>query len=151
MAFQIHQLISGQAAIRPPTPDVLSARASSRAAASAASATELARAAAPGQTASATELAAVEAGAPIDAPELDRAVEEANTLAEASLRATNRSVTFGRDEGSGRVTITIKEEANGKTLERQIPQEALLRLVERLRSLGEDRRATSGSIVEIKA
>ena len=63
MAFQIHQLISGQAAIRQPTPDVLSARASSRAAASAASATELARAAAPGQTASATELAAVEAEA----------------------------------------------------------------------------------------
>ena len=39
-----------------------------------------------------------------------------------------------------------------KEVERQIPPESLLRLVERLKALGEkDPRATAGSIVETKA
>lgn len=151
MAINLNQLVSGQVAIRPPTPDALAARASPKKAAAAAE-TELARAAEPGATATVTETAEVEAGAQVEAPELDRAVEEANQLTESSLRATNRSVTFGRHEGSGRITITIREEVNGKEVERQIPPESLLKLVERLKAMGEkDRRATAGSIVETEA
>lgn len=151
MAINLNQLVSGQVAIRPPSPDVLAARASPKKP-TAAPETELARAAEPGATATVTVAAEVEAGAQVEAPELDRAVEEANQLAESSLRATNRSVTFGRHEGSGRITITIREEVNGKEVERQIPPESLLRLVERLKAMGEkDRRATAGSIVETEA
>ena len=152
MAMTVNQLVSGQAAIRPPTPDALAARASPRKT-NTSSETELARAAEPGATATSTDVAEVDAtGAQVEAPELDRAVEEANQLTESSMRATNRSVTFGRHEGSGRITITIHEVVNGKEVERQIPPESLLKLVERLKALGEnDPRATAGSIVETKA
>lgn len=152
MAINLNQLVTGQAAVRPPTPDALAARASPKKT-NTSSETELARAVEPGATATVTEVAAVEAaGAQVEAPELDRAVEEANQLTESSMRATNRSVTFGRHEGSGRITITIREEVNGKEVERQIPPESLLKLVERLKAMGEkDRRATAGSIVETEA
>lgn len=152
MAMTMNQLVSGQAAVRPPSPDALAARATPRKS-NASAETELARASEPGGKATSTDVAEVEAGgAQVESPELDRAVEEANQLAESSMRATNRSVTFGRHEGSGRITITIHEEVNGKEVERQIPPESLLRLVERLKALGEkDPRATAGSIVETKA
>lgn len=152
MAMTVHQLVFGQAAARPPTPDALAARASPKKS-TGSSETELARAPEPGASATPTDLAEVDAtGIKVEQPELDRAVEEANQLAESSLRATNRSVTFGRHEGSGRITITIHEVVNGKEVERQIPPESLLKLVERLKALGEhDPRATAGSIVETKA
>ena len=148
----INQLVSGQVAAKPPTPDALAARASPRKTAPS-SETELASSVEPGSQATVSDPAAVDAsGAKVENPGLDRAVAEANQLAETSMRSQHRSVTFGRHEGSGRVTITIHEEVNGKEVERQIPPESLLKLIERLKALGEhDRRATAGSIVETKA
>ena len=42
-----------------------------------------------------------------------RAVEQANVAAETAMRAKNRSVEFGFDMESGRVTMLIREELNG--------------------------------------
>ena len=116
--------------------------------------TELAKAAEPGASAKVPDPveAEVTGAQQVEPADLDRAVEEANQLSEPSLRATNRRVVFGRHEGSGRITITIHEQVNGKEVERQIPPESLLKLVERLKTLGnDDPRATAGSIVETKA
>jgi len=149
----VHQLVSGQSAVRPLSPDALAARASSRKS-NASAETELARASEPGARATSSDVAEVEASGAtaVESPELDRAVEEANQLAESSLRATNRSVTFGRHEGSGRITITIHEEVNGEVVERQVPPESVLKLVERIKALGEgDPQAPAGAIIETKA
>ena len=148
----VNQLVSGQSAVRPSSPDALAARSSPRKT-NTSSETELARASQPGAAAVSTDLAEVDVtGAKVESADLDRAVEEANQLTESSLRATNRSVVFGRHEGSGRITMTIHETVNGEEVERQIPPESLLKLVERLKALGEGHpRATSGSIVETEA
>lgn len=70
--------------------------------------------------------------------DLTRAVEQANALAESALRATNRSIMFEKDDTSGRVKITIKEEVNGEEVTRQIPPSQFLKVVERLRQLSDD-------------
>lgn len=70
--------------------------------------------------------------------DLTRAVEQANAIAESALRATNRSVRFDKDDSSGRVTITIKEEVDGEEVTRQIPPSHFLRVVERLRQIADE-------------
>lgn len=70
--------------------------------------------------------------------DLTRAVEQANALAESALRATNRSIMFEKDDTSGRVKITIREEVNGEEVTRQIPPSQFLKVVERLRQLNTD-------------
>lgn len=70
---------------------------------------------------------------PADPIHVKRAVEEANKLAETKFSASNRSVEFGMHQPSGRVTITIREELNGATIEREIPPKAFLKLYERLK------------------
>jgi uncharacterized FlaG/YvyC family protein len=154
MAVNLNQLVTGTTVARAPTtPDAVAARVQPRKAESSGK-TELAKAPEPGSRAETAEPLEAEAtGAQqVEPADLDRAVEEANQLSESTLRASNRRVVFGRHEGSGRITITIHEQVNGKEVERQIPPESLLRLVERLKALGkDDPRATAGSIVETKA
>jgi len=154
MAINLNQLVTGTTAVRAPTtPDAVAARVQPRKAEGSAK-TELAKAAEPGAFAKVPDPveAEVTGAQQVEPADLDRAVEEANQLSEPSLRATNRRVVFGRHEGSGRITITIHEQVNGKEVERQIPPESLLKLVERLKTLGnDDPRATAGSIVETKA
>lgn len=84
-----------------------------------------------------------------EAVDLNRAVEQANALAESALRATNRSVTFARDDGSGRMTITIREEVDGEEVSRQIPPNHFLKVVERLRQLQESGDAPRGALIDI--
>ncbi len=152
MAMNINQLVSGQVAVRPPSQDALAARGTPRKT-EAGTKTELAQASEPGGTATPTSPNEVDAsGGKVEQPGLDRAVEIANQLSESSLSVAHRSVTFGRDPGSGRITMTIREAVNGEEVVRQIPSESLLKLVERLKALGEkDPHATAGSLVETKA
>ena len=87
----------------------------------------------------------------VSAPQsLDKAVEQANALAEANLRATNRSVTFSKDERSGRIQITIREEGvGGEEVLRQIPPSSFFKLVERLQSLNDDGGPPRGALVDL--
>lgn len=87
----------------------------------------------------------------VHAPQnLDRAVEQANAIAEANLRATNRSVTFSKDDSSGRIQITIREEgADGEEVLRQIPPSSFFRLVERLQSLNDGSDGHRGALVDL--
>ena len=62
-----------------------------------------------------------------------RAVTEANKLAETKFSTSDRKVEFGLHQPSGRITITIREELNGSTIEREIPPKAFLKLYERLK------------------
>lgn len=62
-----------------------------------------------------------------------RAVKEANKLAETQLSTNHSSVEFGIHQPSGRITITIREDLNGTTIEREIPPKAFLKLYERLK------------------
>lgn len=89
-----------------------------------------------------------EAAREIDAASLDKAVEQANAIAEATLRATNRSVEFSRDRDSGRVTITITEEVNGEEVSRQIPPSEFLRILEKLKDLAEGNQPR-GALVDL--
>ena len=74
---------------------------------------------------------------PADSKSLIKAIEEANAVAEVALRASHRSVEFSHDDTSGRITITIKEEVDGKEVSRQIPPSQFLKIVERLRDVAE--------------
>lgn len=89
----------------------------------------------------------------VDPAELTRAVEQANNVAESTMRATNRSIRFARDDGSGRVTITIREEVNGKEVTRQIPPSQFLRVAERLRELndGPSAEAPRGTLINVES
>lgn len=80
---------------------------------------------------------------------LDKAVEEANALAESTLRATNRSVAFNRHESSGRTVISISEEVNGETVTREIPPNQFLKLVDKLRDLVNSNEPPRGALVDL--
>ena len=69
-------------------------------------------------------------------------------LAESALRATNRSIEFAHDEGSGRMTITIKEEVDGEEVSRQIPPNHFLKVVERLKQINEGLFAPRGALID---
>lgn len=82
--------------------------------------------------------------------DLTRAVQQANALAESALRATNRSIMFEKDDTSGRVKITIKEEVNGEEVTRQIPPSQFLKVVERLRQLNDGGgQAPRGALINV--
>ncbi len=87
----------------------------------------------------------------VSAPQsLDRAVEQANAIAEVNLRATNRSVTFSKDDNSGRIQITIREEgADGEEVLRQIPPSSFFKFVERLQSLNDGSDGHRGALVDL--
>ncbi len=111
--------------------------------------TELPQAARPGQAVDVRSNPAVQgADVPPDPPSLARAVEDANAVAESIFRATNRKVTFGRDEKSGRVVIKVREERGEEVEVRQIPPQSLLRLLERLRDAREGG-SLSGAFVDL--
>ncbi|MCB9540610.1 MAG: flagellar protein FlaG [Myxococcales bacterium] len=92
--------------------------------------------------------AAARAAEEVDPTALVRAVEEANVVAEAALRASHRSVEFRHDDSSGRITITIKEERNGEEVSKQIPPSQFLKMVERLRDMAE-RTRPRGALLEL--
>lgn len=96
----------------------------------------------------ATVEAAARAAEEVDPTALVRAVEEANVVAEAALRASHRSVEFRHDDRSGRITITIKEEHNGEEVSKQIPPSQFLKMVERLRDMAE-RTRPRGALLEL--
>jgi uncharacterized FlaG/YvyC family protein len=73
----------------------------------------------------------------VDPAQVTRAIEQANAASEVALRAKNRSVQFGFDNRSGRVTMTIREELNGKEVTRQIPPMEFLNMVDRLKGYSE--------------
>jgi uncharacterized FlaG/YvyC family protein len=89
--------------------------------------------------------------AQVSAPQsLDKAVEQANRLAEANLRATNRSVTFSKDDQSGRIQITIRSEGvDGEEVLRQIPPSSFFKLVERLEALNASEDGHRGALVDL--
>ena len=152
MAINVNQAFSGQRIRAPAAADSLaSQRANSQGEVQAsAGPTELPQSGRPGETIQGRIEEAVAAAMDPKEPEgLDRAIEEANSLAEATMRATNRSVTFGRDEPTGRVVITIREEKNGEEISRQIPPAAFLKLVERLREAREGE-APAGGLIDFK-
>jgi hypothetical protein len=80
---------------------------------------------------------------------LTRAVEQANAAAEAAMRAKNRSVEFGLDSESGRVTMLIREERNGSEVTRQIPPDTFLQMVERLQGFQEGQDLPPGTFFSL--
>jgi uncharacterized FlaG/YvyC family protein len=70
---------------------------------------------------------------PADPIHVKRAVKEANKLAETQFSTSQSSGEGGIHQPSGRITITIREDLNGTTIEREIPPKAFLKLYERLR------------------
>ncbi len=114
-----------------------------------ASETELANASAPRIEAPASD---PQAPAKVEPPSLDKAIEAANAIAESNLRATNRSVTFSKDDRSGRIQITIREKGvNGEEVLRQIPPSSFFKMVERLSSLNENGEAHRGALLDIES
>jgi uncharacterized FlaG/YvyC family protein len=87
----------------------------------------------------------------VDPAQLTRAVEQANAASEAALRAKNRSVQFGVDSRSGRVTMTIREERNGEEVTRQIPPMDFLKMVDRLKGYGEAGELPKGALFDLDA
>ena len=87
--------------------------------------------------------------ASIDPTQLTRAVEQANSASEAVLRAKNRSIEFDYDDRSGRVTMTIKEEFNGREVTRQIPPDEFLSMVERLKGYSEGDELPAGTLLSL--
>lgn len=80
-----------------------------------------------------------------------RTVDEANKLAETKFSSGDRSVEFGLHQPSGRITITIREELNGSTIEREIPPKAFLKLYERLKEaeVSKSPDAPKGTLVDL--
>ena len=78
-----------------------------------------------------------------------RAVEQANVAAETAMRAKNRSVEFGFDMESGRVTMLIREELNGSEVTRQIPPDTFLQMVERLQGFQEGQDLPPGTLFSL--
>lgn len=87
--------------------------------------------------------------ASVDPVQMTRAVEQANAVSETAMRARNRSVQFGFDTQSGRVTMTITEELNGEEVTRQIPPREFLNMVERLQGYSEGESLPKGSIFNL--
>ena len=87
--------------------------------------------------------------ASVDPVQMTRAVEQANAVSETAMRARNRSVQFGFDAQSGRVTMTITEELNGEEVTRQIPPREFLNMVERLQGYSEGDSLPKGSIFKL--
>ena len=85
----------------------------------------------------------------VDPALVTREVEQANAIAESALRAKNRSVHFGFDSGSGRVTMTITEERNGKEVTRQIPPMEFLEMVDRLKGYSEGNDLPKGALLDL--
>ena len=85
-----------------------------------------------------------------DPVHVKRTVAEANELAKSRFSTNDRSVEFGVHQPSGRITITIREELNGSTIEREIPPKAFLKLYERLKNadMGQDQNMTRGSPID---
>lgn len=82
----------------------------------------------------------------VDPAQLTRAVEQANAVTETVMRAKNRSIEFGLDQRSGRVTMTIIEEQNGKEVTRQIPPDEFLAMVDRLKGYSEGDELPTGTL-----
>ncbi len=151
MAINVNQAFAGQGIRRPSVGESLNSRGGSPANATAPAAeTDLQEGGiAPPK---------VEPGSPADPAEqvqapqsLDRAIEEANAISEANLRATNRSVTFSKDDSSGRIKITIREEGiNGEEVLRQIPPSSFFKLVDKLQSLGDGSGDHQGALVDLE-
>ena len=87
--------------------------------------------------------------ASVDPAQVTRAVEQANAVSEAAMRARNRSVQFGFDAMSGRVTMTITEELNGEEVTRQIPPIEFLNMVERLKGYSEGDTLPKGALFNL--
>jgi len=87
--------------------------------------------------------------ASIDPTLMTRAVEQANTVSEAVLRAKNRSIEFAFDDRSGRVTMTIREELNGQEVTRQIPPDEFLSMVDRLKGYSEGDELPPGTLLNL--
>ena len=89
--------------------------------------------------------------APSDPIHVKRAVKEANKLAESKFSTGDRSVEFGLHQPSGRITITIREELNGSTIEREIPPKAFLKLYERLKDaeVGQSAETPKGALIDL--
>ena len=84
-----------------------------------------------------------------DPVQVTRAVEQANAVSESVFRARDRSVAFGYDEVSGRVTMTITEEINGKEVIHQIPPNDFLRMVERLKGYSDGDASPRGALIDM--
>jgi uncharacterized FlaG/YvyC family protein len=89
------------------------------------------------------------ARASVDPAQMTRAVEQANAVTETVMRAKNRSIEFGLDQRSGRVTMTIKEERNGEEVTRQIPPDEFLAMVDRLEGYGDAEELPSGTLFSL--
>jgi uncharacterized FlaG/YvyC family protein len=89
--------------------------------------------------------------APADPIHVKRAVKEANKLAESKFSTGDRSVEFGLHQPSGRITITIREELNGSTIEREIPPKAFLKLYERLKDaeVNQSSETPKGALIDL--
>lgn len=85
----------------------------------------------------------------VDPALMTRAVEQANAAVETAMRARNRSVEFGFDAQSGRVTMLIREEQNGSEVTRQIPPDTFLKMVERLEGFQEGQDLPPGTLVSL--
>lgn len=103
------------------------------------------------QAAAATGATPAERPHPTDEASLMKAVEEANSLAGAAFSQRDRSVSFSRDEDSGRLVMTIRDKENGEETTRQLPPEAFLQMLERLREARGEGDSRSPSLVELDA
>ena len=88
--------------------------------------------------------------AEVDPVHVKRAVSEANDIAKSHFSTNDRQVEFGVHQPSGRITITIREELNGETIEREIPPKAFLKLYERLKAskTSSDVEPTRGTLID---
>ena len=88
---------------------------------------------------------------PADPIHVKRAVKEANKLVETQFSTSQSSVEFGIHQPSGRITITIREDLNGATIEREIPPKAFLKLYERLKEAQDssNNEPTRGALIDL--
>jgi len=87
--------------------------------------------------------------ASVDPTLMTRAIEQANAISETALRAKNRSIEFGFDDRSGRVTMTITEELNGREVTHQIPPDEFLSMVDRLQGYNEGEELPTGTLLNL--
>jgi len=80
---------------------------------------------------------------------LTRAVEEANELAQSSLSASPRSMSFGVHE-LGQIIISIKEQESGEVT-REIPPRDFLDLLNHLREIRAQNKPSRGGLINLNA
>ncbi|MFN3201824.1 MAG: flagellar protein FlaG [Bradymonadia bacterium] len=138
MAIDVLNRLGGGQATRPPTAESAAARSNPRNAAAPSTATDLSDPARQGAGPLGTPAEGI---LPKNEVSLTKAVEEANSLAEVAYDQSERSVRFSRDEASGRLVMTIKEKESGEETVRQLPPEAFLKMLERLKEARGERDA----------